>query len=91
MGRLNDSISLPVACKTQRRTPLEVELESELHQARVVHGAVYHAETGLRTYVLFTGTADPGHPILRVVEQIEKLGPELQSRSLAEGQRKVLE
>ena len=84
-------LSLPEVENAQSETPLELELEGELHQARVIHGVVDHPESRGRIYVLLSSVADAGHEILRVIEEIEELGPELQSHSLAEGQWQVLD
>jgi hypothetical protein len=52
---------------------------------------VDHSETGLSTYVLLSGATETLEEKLRVVEEIEKLSPELQIHALAEGQRKVFD
>jgi len=85
-------MQLPVCPKLKTESSrLELKLERELNQARVVHGVVDHSETGGRVYVHFSGACGTCQVVLRMIEEIEKLRPELQIHPLPERQRNVLD
>src|ERR1700691_3791258 len=70
---------------------LKIQPESKLNQPGIVQLLIDHAETGRSVYVLLSCVADATHIELRVIEQIEKLGPKLQLHGLAPRQREVFD
>ena len=70
---------------------LEIQPESKLNVARVIHCLIDHSETRWRINVLLARVAETGQEVLWVVEEIEELRPELQIHPLMEGQWEVLD
>src|SRR5215469_13519348 len=70
-------------------TNLERQLQPELDQPRVVHGVADLPERGRRAYIV-GHAGNPGQAELRMVEQVEYLGPEIQPHILP-GQREPLD
>ena len=69
---------MPVCPKNERRfLGSEVELKSELNQARVIHRVVDDSESTRSIDVLLAAASRASHIELGVVEQIEELSPEL--------------
>ena len=69
---------------------LEPQFQGELNQARIVHGIVDDPECARSIDVLLAAASGATHVELRMVEQVEELGPELQVHAFVEGQREVL-
>src|ERR1022692_4767498 len=80
-----------VIASSASMTLLEQKLKRKLNQARVIHRRVNRAET--RRIELRAGGADAAarRTELRMIEQIEDLGPEIEPHPLAPGQNEVLD
>lgn len=69
---------------------LEIQAESKLNQSGIVQRLIDYAETGRCADVLRSSIFDAAQIELRVIEQIEKLCPELQFHAFTERHREVL-
>src|SRR5882762_7603888 len=82
------SLALPKVGTAQSRKPLELQLERELHYARLCgapHRSVDDSKSGGRGNVLLEAEAPvPAQIEVRMVEQVEELSPELQAHAFAE-------
>ena len=88
-ARFTQSAQWPFQCNPPG---LELQLQSELHHARIVDGAVHQSKAALCVDVLHAAIRTiPRQPELGVIEQVEELGAELQTHALPEGKHEVLD